>query len=253
MQTENPVIGATLAVDQAKLNLGSHPLPSGLRALSVVSNGRRAVAIDAQNTLFFSDDAGEHWNVVSPQWHGRAVRVKLVSSTHEAGSAQFAPSPAIIGGTGARDSVEGTKASLSGEVTDPTGAAITGASVVVTNSLTQVARTSMTDRTGRYIVDNLDPGSYTVEAEAPGFIHRQLSGVALNPAQQSQMDLTLAVGSLSQTVVIQGKNQPAPVAPPVKEPIAATRAAIPSVPLFEITTDTGEHWTSTDGRTWKRK
>jgi hypothetical protein len=255
IQTENPAIGGTLALDQAKIILSSHPLPSGLRALSTVANARQIIAIDTHNTLFFSDDAGAHWNVISPQWNGRAVKVEAVSSTYEAGasSAPVKPSPAIIGGAGSRDSVEGTKASLKGEVTDPVGAAIAGASVVVTNSLTQVARTTMTDRTGHYIVDNLDPGTYTLEAEAPGFIQRQISGVALNPAQQNRMDLTLTVGSVSQSVEVQGTNQPAPVAPRVKETIAATRAAVPPLPRFEITTDTGEHWTSTDGRSWKRE
>ena len=108
-----------------------------------------------------------------------------------------------------RDSLEGTKSSLRGEVTDPTGASIPSASVVVTNSLTQVSRTTKTDPTGHYLVDSLDPGTYTLEAEAPGFNPQQVS-VALDPAQQSEKDLTLAVGSLSQSVAVRREISPSP-------------------------------------------
>ena len=156
--------------------------------------------------------------------------------------------PAVVDGLVSRNSLEGTKSSLRGEVTDPAGASIPSASVVVTNSLTQASRTTKTDRTGHYLVDSLDPGTYTLEAEAPGFNPQQVS-VALNPAQQSEKDLTLAVGSLSQSVAVQAGNQPVPVAPLLKETVSARRA----LPRFEITTDTGEQWTSADGRSWKRK
>ena len=203
-----------------------HPLPSGLRALSTAANARQAVAIDANHTLFFSDDAGAHWNVISPQWQGHALKVELVSPTYVPGTMNrfgaVEPSPAAVGGLMSRDSRGGTKSSLRGEVTDPTGASIPSASVVVTNSLTQVSRTTKTDPTGHYLVDSLDPGTYTLEAEAPGFNPQQVS-VALDPAQQSEKDLTLAVGSLSQSVAVQAGNQPVPVAPLLKETVSARR------------------------------
>jgi hypothetical protein len=149
--------------------------------------------------------------------------------------------------------VDGPKAALSGEITDPAGAPIPSASVAVTNSLTQVAHRTTTDAAGRYTVDQLDPGTYTLEGEAPGFTPQEVSGLSLNAAQQSRKDLTLAVGAVAQTVEVQGQAQPALAAPKVKEKIAAARAAAPPVQRFEITTDAGEHWISTDGRSWKRK
>jgi hypothetical protein len=149
--------------------------------------------------------------------------------------------------------LEGTKAGLSGEITDPAGASIPSVSVVVTNSLTHVAHRTKTDPAGRYRVDQLEPGTYTVEAEAPGFTSQQISGLALNPAQQGQKDLTLAVGSLSQSVEVQGQTQPVTVVPQVKEKVTATHGALPPPSLFEITTDTGEQWTSTDGQSWNAK
>jgi hypothetical protein len=255
IQTENPAVGGILAVDQALSVPGRHGLPSGLRALSTVANARQVVAIDTQNALFFSNDAGAHWNVITPPWQGRAVKVELVPTSYSAvtrnGAVAAAPA-GIVGGI-LGGIVEGPKAALSGEITDPAGASIPSASVAVTNSLTQVVHRTTTDPAGRYTVGQLDPGTYTLEAEAPGFTPREVSGLSLNPAQQGQKDLTLAVGALAQTVEVQGQAQPALAAPKVKEKISATRAAAPPVPRFEITTDAGEHWISTDGRSWQRK
>lgn len=256
MQTDRPSVGGIVAADQAQKSLHGETLPSGLRTLSTVANGRRLIAIDTQNTLFFSNDGGAHWNVITQPWQGRAIKVELVSSSYPAGTRFAAAAPAAVGavgGTEPRDAVEGPKARLNGEVTDPTGASIANASVVVTNSLTQVARRTKTDPGGRYSIDRLDPGNYTLDVEAPGFTPQQIPGVALNPAQQSQKDLTLAVGSLSQTVEVQGQAQPALAARKVKEKISAARAAVPARQRFQITTDTGEHWISTDGQSWERK
>ena len=248
LQTENVALRSTLGPDQAEVILSRHPLPSGLHAVSAVANARQAVAIDAHNALFLSDDAGEHWSAIPEPWQGRAVKVELASSTPdnsvnavEAG-APFRARPAPVFGLVPSQK----KSSIAGDVTDPSGASIPGASVVVTNSQTQVSRLTRTDGSGHYVVNNLDPGSYALEAEAPGFTSQQLSGVALNPAQQSQMNIRLAVGSLSQTVEVQGQNGAVSGAS-----LFAARRPIPS--RFEITTDTGEQWTSTDGRSWKRK
>ncbi len=149
--------------------------------------------------------------------------------------------------------MEVSKATVSGAITDPAGASIPNASVAVTNSLTQAVRRTTTDPAGRYTVDQLDPGTYTVQAEAPGFTPQQISGLALKPTQQAQKDVTLAVGSAAQTVEVQGPAQVSITAPVVKEGFAAPRATGSRSPGFEITTDTGEHWISMDGRTWQRK
>ena len=248
LQTENVALRSTLGPDQAEVILSRHPLPSGLEAVSAVANARQAVAIDAHNVLFLSDDGGEHWSAISPPWQGRAVKVELASSTPGnrvdaiGTGAPFKPRPAPVFGLVPSQK----KSSIDGDVTDSSGASIPGASVVVTNSLTQVSRTTRTDGSGHYVVNNLDPGTYALEAEAPGFTSQQLSGVALNPAQQSQMNLRLAVGSLSQTVEVQGQNRVVPGA-------SLVAARSPILSRFEITTDTGEQWTSTDGRSWNRK
>jgi hypothetical protein len=251
LRTESPTAPGIRALDRVQAVAGRHALPSGLRALSTVANAGQVVAIDTDNTLFLSNDAGAHWNVIRPPWQGRAVKVELVPTTYSDlgrnGVVGAAPA-GIVGGI-----VEEPKATLSGQITDPAGAAIPSVSVAVTNSLTKVVHRTTTDPAGRYTVDQLDPGTYTLEAEAQGFTPREVSGLSLNPAQQSRKDLTLAVGALAQTVEVQGQTQPALAAPKVSERISATRVAAPPVPRFEVTTDAGEHWTSADGRSWQRK
>jgi hypothetical protein len=237
---------------------GRHALPSGLRAVSTVASAGEVVAIDTQHTPYFSNDGGARWTIITQPWQGRAVKVELVRAPYpniKRNVAVAGTMGGILGGVGTapRDSVEGAKAALSGAITDPAGASIPNASVALTNSMSQVVRRTTTDAAGRYTVDRLDPGTYTLEADAPGFTPQQISGLALTPTQQTQKDLTLAVGAMAQTVEVQGEAQPAFAAPKVREKVSATRAAAPPVPRFEITTDAGEHWISTDGRSWQRK
>jgi Carboxypeptidase regulatory-like domain/Putative zinc-finger len=256
IQTASPAVGL-LAANQAQVVPVRHGLPSGLPALSTVANARRVVAIDSHNTLFSSNDAGGHWNFITQPWQGRAVKVELVPASYPASTRNdrvaAAPAAGLVGGTGLHDSVEGPKAILSGAITDPAGASIPNASVVVTNSVTQAVHRAATDSAGRYTVDQLEPGTYTLQAEAPGFTPQQVSGLALNPAQRRQTDLTLALGSMAETVEVQAQGKPVPSAPSVQEKIAVRQAAVPLLLRFEITTDTGEHWTSIDGRSWQRK
>jgi Carboxypeptidase regulatory-like domain len=257
LQTENIVLRSTVVSDQAQVILNHHPLPSGLHALSAVANGRQALAIDAHNVLFLSDDGGEHWSAISAPWQSHAVKVELASSTTGNSldamgvAAHFQQqSPAPLGIVVPNESATQAKSSIRGDVTDLSGASIPNVSVSVTNSLTRVSHSTTTDGSGHYAFDNLDPGTYALEAKAPGFASQQLSAVALNPAQQSQMNLKLAVGSLSQTVEVQGQDRLVTMAPMLGKTFAARHSILSR---FEITTDTGEKWTSADGRSWMRK
>jgi uncharacterized surface anchored protein len=107
-----------------------------------------------------------------------------------------------------------------------------------------------TDSAGRYVVNDLSPGSYQVEVQAPGFEKQQIA-VTLTVSQQNLADFTLSVGQLALTVTVE-----APAS--TSSPVARKKTAEPppaSEPLtrFEITTDTGERWTSTDGQTWMHR
>jgi outer membrane receptor protein involved in Fe transport len=96
-----------------------------------------------------------------------------------------------------------TTADLVGTITDSSGAVVPGAKVVITNQGTGVSRSAMTGDEGNYIFTSLQPGTYTLTAEAAGFSRVERTGVQLQVNQRAQVDLTLAVGR-GETVVIEG-------------------------------------------------
>ena len=61
------------------------------------------------------------------------------------------------------------KGTILGTITDPTGAVIPAAEVVLTETAQNVSRTAQTNETGLYVFANLDPGPYQVEVEMAGF------------------------------------------------------------------------------------
>jgi Carboxypeptidase regulatory-like domain len=121
--------------------------------------------------------------------------------------------------------------------------------VVVGNPATN-ARTVTTDRTGRYVIDGLVPGSYQVAAQAPGFNKQQLD-VTVTASQQSLANLTLSVGQATETVSVSAPSEQIATLSVAKKNKAERSSTSQSLPVFEITTDTGEHWTSPDGDIWK--
>jgi uncharacterized surface anchored protein len=145
-------------------------------------------------------------------------------------------------------------ASLTGVITDVSGAVIPGATVTIRDAATSASRTITTDANGRYLAGSLTPGSYNIEATAPGFMTQHAAGVVLQASTQMAENLTLQVGSASETVSVQAE------APPTASPRAAKSKALKSASasiapqaIFRITTDTGEHWTSADGIVWQRE
>ncbi len=236
-------------------------LPSHLPALSSAANGHQILALDTQNTLFYSEDDGQHWITVPAQWRGRAVRVNLARPGSSPVAATSSPTASGFGANGGPVTTAAgvAGATLTGTVTDASGAAIVGASVTISNSATKTARTVQSDRNGLYVADNLTPGSYQIEAKAPGFSTLQLAAVTVAAAQQNPTNLTLRVGAVSETVAVQAEAEAMPLASPVPAPRAALKkvtpaaSAKPAVPLFEIITDNGDRWTSADGKIWTQK
>src|ERR1700736_2438930 len=58
---------------------------------------------------------------------------------------------------------------LTGTVTDPTGAVIPGATVTVTDVATKAQRTTISNKDGQYVLANVPPGNYDVTASRSGF------------------------------------------------------------------------------------
>jgi hypothetical protein len=91
---------------------------------------------------------------------------------------------------------------ISGNVTDPSGAAVPGAKVVIINTDTQATRTETTDERGFYVAENLPIGPYTVTVDHPGFKRTQRAGNFVVADGRVTVDLQMQVGDASQTVEV---------------------------------------------------
>jgi hypothetical protein len=95
------------------------------------------------------------------------------------------------------------RATLTGIVRDPTDAMIGKAVIKVTSLATNAVVTATTTADGTYLVVNLAPGEYLVQVEAPGF-QRFEQTVSLEIGARSRLDVSLAVGSVGETVTVEG-------------------------------------------------
>jgi Carboxypeptidase regulatory-like domain len=101
---------------------------------------------------------------------------------------------------------QGLFGTISGLVTDPSGAVVAGATVKVTNTATNVTVSSKTNGAGVYNATSLNPGTYRVEAEAKGFKTAVADGVLLEVNAHPKVDLRLTVGQSSEVVEVTGEN-----------------------------------------------
>lgn len=97
---------------------------------------------------------------------------------------------------------QGGSGSISGQVTDPDGAVIPGASVQIVNQDTLVQREAKSDGTGRYIVPGLPPGRYQIIVEAEGFSRRSSDVIALAAGQSIVFNAQIAVTEVKQEVSV---------------------------------------------------
>jgi outer membrane receptor protein involved in Fe transport len=93
-------------------------------------------------------------------------------------------------------------ASLSGSITDATGAVVPHATITLTQTETNFTRTSTTKDDGTYHEEFLPIGPYKVTVSSPGFRTLQRSGVVLSVMQEGQLTLTLENGTATETVTV---------------------------------------------------
>ncbi len=230
-------------------------LPSGRPVLSITTHDRLILAIDSQSAVFLSQDAGLHWMRVSTPWKSPAVSATLVS---------YGASPALRVGAGltAKESalaldqrkLPGTAGPvLTGTVTDASGAVIRNATVEILDGGSHPLRTEITDRDGRYRIDGLPVGNYRLEADAPGFTRLELAAVVVSASEPNVMNLSLQVGSASETVTVDSLSNQMNELQSVPQSKAKSGPQKTTIPVFDIVTENGDHWTSADGMTWKPK
>ncbi len=99
-------------------------------------------------------------------------------------------------------------ATLSGTVTDPTGAVVPNATVVLTNPATHGQKTTSTSASGFYSFAELQPGTYTVTVSAQGFRSQTFAAVGVSAELPRGLNVRLQVGSAGETVTVSGNQTP---------------------------------------------
>jgi hypothetical protein len=108
----------------------------------------------------------------------------------------------LVGTTPAANAQAQTAGEITGQVLDPSEAAISSAAITAMNSATGAVRKAQTDSQGHYALTNLPVGTYSITVAHEGFQQLKQTGVMLNVATTVTLNLTLAVGSVKQEVVV---------------------------------------------------
>src|SRR5882724_9638098 len=99
---------------------------------------------------------------------------------------------------------QATFGNIIGTVTDPAGAVITGAKVIITSEDKGTVYNTAGNESGNFSQTHLIPGSYTVEFEAPGFQRFIQKGVVVGVDRSTRVDAQLTVGQITEQVSVSG-------------------------------------------------
>src|ERR1700690_3014703 len=102
-------------------------------------------------------------------------------------------------------SAQSTFGSITGTVTDATGAAVPAVQVTLTNSATGATQTVTTGADGLYSFVNLNPGEYRIDAEKANFKRFKREHINIEVQQSARIDVAMQVGAVSQTVEVTGE------------------------------------------------
>jgi hypothetical protein len=105
----------------------------------------------------------------------------------------------------ARLGAQVSTASLTGIVTDPTGARVPGVRLTLTNEQTGVATTAESSASGEYTFALLSPGRYTLSTDAAGFKSASWPGILLELGRVTRLDITLQLGQVDEKIVVTGE------------------------------------------------
>ena len=98
--------------------------------------------------------------------------------------------------------------SIAGQVRDETGGALTGARVVARQESTGFTRSAVSDGSGDYRIEQMAPGTYSIEAQRDGFRTAVASHITIEVQQQAQLDFSLKVGGAHDAVEVRAKVSP---------------------------------------------
>ena len=111
----------------------------------------------------------------------------------------------VTAGSSAPLAAQAVNATVLGTVADSTGAPVANVKVTVTETNTNISRTTQTNESGNYVFPDLPPGTYRVTAEMTGFKRASRAGVDVVVNTTSRIDLDLQAGDVSETIVVEAE------------------------------------------------
>src|SRR5438105_6072701 len=97
-------------------------------------------------------------------------------------------------------------ASLTGLVSDQTGAAVPGATVTAANQATNVDYTAVSNEAGNYTITAVPVGTYVVKAELTGFKTAMTTPIHIEAKQIVRLDFKLELGAIAEMIVVTGQS-----------------------------------------------
>jgi len=94
------------------------------------------------------------------------------------------------------------RGTISGIVTDPSGSAVSGANVTVTNTAMGTQSSTLTTSAGVYSIPGLPAGQYSVTIKVAGFRELIRNGITVSVGETASVDLQLAVGQATETITV---------------------------------------------------
>ncbi|HLI75588.1 MAG TPA: carboxypeptidase-like regulatory domain-containing protein [Acidobacteriaceae bacterium] len=117
--------------------------------------------------------------------------------------AVFASASLLHGSLMAQSTSAGT---ITGTVTDPSGAVIPGATITVTDTSTREQRTTVTGKEGLYVLPDVPPGKYDITATKTGFSKDEIPELTVAVGSQANANFRMAIGAESTTIEVQATN-----------------------------------------------
>src|SRR5205807_411904 len=139
------------------------------------------------------------WDIIDPSPGGVTMSIRSFAVT-ACGAAVFLASL----------HAQSTLGTITGLVTDSSGAVIANAVVVATNTATGAKAQTISSSTGNYVVPNLQVGPYAVTVSITGFRAWERSGINVKGSENVRIDVALEIGQTSERVVVSAE------APPLK-------------------------------------
>ena len=115
---------------------------------------------------------------------------------------RFLSFPAVVVAVCAIPLFAQTFGAVTGHISDPTGAAVPAANIVLTNAATNAVRTTVSTDSGDYSFPAVPPGVYNIRVEKPAFRTAGSSNVRLQVQQTLRLDFTLQVGQLTESIEV---------------------------------------------------